>query len=57
MEDFEKLTAEIVKLRTDVLYLVRLIEKLESKIVKLEQASNKPTPPSDPFAGKHIERL
>lgn len=56
MDDVTKLTAEINKMRSDVLYLIRLVEKLETKIVKLEQASNQ-QPPADPFAGMHIEKL
>lgn len=53
----DKITAEIIKMRGDILYLVRLVEKLESKIVKLEQSANKPPPPSDPFAGMRVEKL
>ncbi len=53
----DKIAAEIIKMRSDILYLIRLVEKLETKIVKLEQAANKPPPPADPFAGMRIEKL
>lgn len=57
MEEIKKLTTEVVNLRSDVLYLVRLIEKMDAKLVKLEQAAAKPNTPVDPFAGKQVERL
>jgi hypothetical protein len=56
MEDIKKLTTEVVNMRTDVLYLVRLVEKLEIKISKLETQINQPKL-ADPFAGKIIEKL
>jgi hypothetical protein len=55
MNDITKLTAEVINMRTDVLYLVRLVEKLEVKINKLEQDSI--NPPKDPFEGMIIEKL
>lgn len=53
----DKIAAEIIKMRSDILYLVRLVEKLETKIVKLEQAANKQPPSANPFAGMHVEKL
>ena len=55
MTDITKLTSEVINMRTDVLYLVRLVEKLEAKITKLEQTAA--NPPMDPFKGKIIEKL
>jgi hypothetical protein len=55
MTDITKLTSEVINMRTDILYLVRLIEKLEVKINKLEQTVA--NPPMDPFKGKIIEKL
>jgi hypothetical protein len=55
MTDTTKLTTEIVNMRSDVLYLIHLVEKLEAKINKLEQISS--NPPMDPFKGKIIEKL
>ena len=55
----DRVTGELVQLRSDVLYLIRVIEKLEKKITQLEdtvkhQAKQKP---QDPFAGMNIEKL
>ena len=55
MTDSTKLITEIVNMRTDILYLIHLVEKLEVKIAKLEQGGSKA--PADPFAGKIIEKL
>lgn len=55
MTDTTKLIAEVVNMRTDILYLIRLVEKLEVKIAKLEQTAA--NPPADPFKGKIIEKL
>ena len=55
MTDITKLTSEVISMRTDILYLVRLVEKLEVKINKLEQTVA--NPPMDPFKGKIIEKL
>lgn len=56
--DQDKIAGELVKLRSDVLYLIRVVEKLETKIVKIEQSMDTPKQQSsDPFAGKHIEKL
>jgi hypothetical protein len=57
MEELNKLTAEIISMRTDIVYLVRLVEKLSSKVDQLEKTVNKPTKPSDPFAGMRVEKL
>lgn len=54
MEDVKKLIAEVVSMRNDIVYLVHLVERLETKINKLEAA---PSAPMDPFAGKIIEKL
>ena len=55
MTESTKLITEIVNMRTDILYLIRLVEKLEVKINKLEQTVA--NPPADPFAGKINEKL
>lgn len=55
MTDSTKLITEIVNMRTDILYLIHLVEKLEVKIAKLEQTAA--NPPADPFKGKIIEKL
>lgn len=54
----DRITGELVQLRSDVLYLIRVVEKLEKKISELERTleQNKPAPPN-PFAGMHIEKL
>ena len=55
MTDTTKLIAEVINMRTDILYLIHLVEKLEVKINKLEQTSS--NSPMDPFKGKIIEKL
>jgi hypothetical protein len=55
MTDTTKLITEVVNMRTDILYLIHLVEKLEAKIAKLEQVAV--TPPMNPFKGKIIEKL
>jgi hypothetical protein len=58
MSQDSKITLEIVQLRSDVLYLIRLVEKLEKKITELEKTVGHSNPtPQDPFAGLHIEKL
>lgn len=57
IDEVKKLTTEVVMLRADVLYLVRLLEKMETKLAKLEVTHTTPATPTDPFAGKIIEKL
>ena len=57
MDDITKLTTEVINMRADVLYLVRMIEKLEVKINKLEQANVNPPMSMDPYAGMQVEKL
>lgn len=55
----DRAAGELVQLRSDVLYLIRVVEKLEKKIVKLEETINQQAELSkqDPLAGLHIEKL
>ena len=55
----DRVTGELVQLRSDVLYLIRVIEKLEKKIAQLENTVNqqKTQQPQDPLLGKIIEKL
>lgn len=55
----DRVLGELVQLRSDVLYLVRVIEKLEKKITQLENTANqqKTQQPQDPLLGKIIEKL
>ena len=55
----DRVLGELVQLRSDVLYLVRVIEKLEKKIAQLENTVNqqKTQQPQDPLLGKIIEKL
>lgn len=58
MSQDTKIALELVQLRSDVLYLVRLVEKLETKIAQLDDTVKQlDQKPSDPLAGKIIERL
>jgi hypothetical protein len=58
MSQNNNITLEIVQMRSDVLYLIRLVEKLEKKITDLEKTVEQSKPiPQDPFAGLHIEKL
>lgn len=54
-ESLLQIKGEVVKLRSDILYLVRLVEKLETKLDKVEQRLVQP--PIDPMLGKIIEKL
>ena len=55
----DRVLGELVQLRSDVLYLVRVIEKLEKKIAQLENTVNqqRTQQPQDPLLGKIIEKL
>ena len=54
----DRVAGELVQLRSDVLYLIRIVEKLEKKITQLEETINKTEQkPQDPFAGMNIEKL
>lgn len=55
----DRMTGELVQLRSDVLYLVRLVEKLEKRILQLEETVKKQAdrPQQDPLLGKIIEKL
>jgi len=54
----DRVTGELVQLRSEVLYLIRLVEKLEKKITQLEDTVKKTEQkPQDPFQGKIIEKL
>ena len=55
----DRVLGELVQLRGDVLYLVRVIEKLEKKITQLENTVNqqRTQQPQDPLLGKIIEKL
>lgn len=56
--DENKVTGELVKLRSDVLYLIRIVEKLEKKITQFEETiKSKKEKPNDPFAGMTVEKL
>jgi hypothetical protein len=58
MSQDNKISLELVQLRSDVLYLVRLVERLEAKIAHLDDTVKQlDKKPSDPLAGKIIERL
>ena len=54
-----RVVGELVQLRSDVLYLVRVIEKLEKKITQLESTVNqrRTQQQQDPLLGKIIEKL
>lgn len=53
----DRLTGEVVQMRSDVLYLVRLVEKLEKRILQLEETVKQQTNNQDPLLGKIIEKL
>jgi len=55
----DRVLGELVQLRSDVLYLVRVIEKLEKKITQLESTVNqqRTQQQQDPLLGKIIEKL
>lgn len=54
----DRVTGELVQLRSDVLYLIRVVEKLEKKITQLEDTIKKAEQkPQDPFAGMTVEKL
>ena len=54
----DRVAGELVQLRSDVLYLIRVVEKLEKKITQLEDTVKKvEQKPQDPLAGLHIENL
>lgn len=54
----DRVAGELVQLRSDVLYLIRVVEKLEKKITQLEDTVKKSEQkPQDPFAGMTIEKL
>ena len=57
MEDIKKLTGEVVNLRSDVLYLIRIIERLETQVTKLTAEINDPKKQTDIMLGKIIEKL
>ena len=54
----DRVAGELVQLRSDVLYLIRVVEKLEKKITQLEDTVKKAEQkPQDPFAGMNIEKF
>lgn len=54
----DRVAGELVQLRSDVLYLIRVVEKLEKKITQLEDTVKKSEQkPQDLFAGMNIEKL
>ena len=55
----DRVAGELVQLRSDVLYLIRVVEKLEKKIIQLEETVKQTSDnkPKDPLAGLHIEKL
>lgn len=54
----DRVAGELVQLRSDVLYLIRIVEKLEKKITQLEDTVKKAEKkPQDPFAGMTVEKL
>ena len=54
----DRVAGELVQLRSDVLYLIRVVEKLEKKISQLEESVKKSEQkPQDPFAGMNVEKL
>lgn len=54
----DRITGELVQLRSDVLYLIRVVERLEKKIISLEDTvAQQANRPQDPLAGLHIEKL
>ncbi len=55
----DRVAGELVQLRSDVLYLIRVVEKLEKKIMQLEDTVKQQAKPKpqDPFAGMTIEKL
>jgi hypothetical protein len=57
MEDIKKLTGEVVNLRSDVLYLIRIVERLEAQVTKLTAEINDPKKQTDAMLGKIIEKL
>lgn len=57
MEELNQLKGEVVKLRADVLYLIRLVEKFEKRMEQLERKIDENKQPHNPFAGMNIEKL
>jgi len=57
--DDTKISGELVQLRSDVLYLIRVIEKLETKIAKIEKSIEQTVrkQPNDQMLGMKIEKL
>ena len=55
----DRVAGELVQMRSDVLYLVRLVEKLEKRILQLEETIKQQAekPQQDPLLGKIIEKL
>jgi hypothetical protein len=57
-QELKQLKGDIAYLRSDVLYLVKLVENLEKKMTQLETSIQvSKTPPKDPFANMQVERL
>lgn len=54
----DRVAGELLQLRSDVLYLIRVVEKLEKKITQLENTvKESEKKPQDPLVGLHIENL